>query len=259
MWNEYVNQHDFYQHQMQIQSSYLQLQYLQHQQMVMMMKSNTMKRSSPRPSHLHISPSSSSSTSSLSHHRSSPKPSSRSIHSPASPSTPSRCEPPKRRQSLGKKLKQAFTMKSDATKMVTEKKPLRVDTSASMTRKGGHQMIRNFPDSPVSSVSSASSRSRHRFDKYQQPSFINSLPSPASSTVSTLSTVSTKKRLMFNPVVEVHETFSSTDYDRRCDTNATCQKLTPALAIKIKEELNDFKLKDMYVHVESRQNTHFFL
>ncbi|KAI8878893.1 hypothetical protein K501DRAFT_145266, partial [Backusella circina FSU 941] len=70
--------------------------------------------------------------------------------------------------------------------------------------------------------------------------------------VSTVSTVSTKKRLTFNPVVKLHETFSPTDYDRRCDTNSTCQKLTPALAIKIKEELNDYKLKDMYVHVESR-------
>jgi hypothetical protein len=106
------------------------------------------------------------------------------------------------------------------------------------------------PDSPGSSI-----RSCRRHDK---------LPSPASSTVSTSTqstniSTSSKKSLSFNPVIKLHETFSAHEYDRRCDTSATCQKLTPELALKIKEELNNFKLKDMFVHVESRKNTHFFM
>ncbi|KAI8143968.1 hypothetical protein BJV82DRAFT_668408 [Fennellomyces sp. T-0311] len=67
------------------------------------------------------------------------------------------------------------------------------------------------------------------------------------------------RRLQFCPTIQVHETFTASEYDRRCDSNATCQKLTPLLAMKIKQELNEFKLTDMEVHVDSRQYTHFFL
>ncbi|KAI8342594.1 hypothetical protein BC941DRAFT_466261 [Chlamydoabsidia padenii] len=68
-----------------------------------------------------------------------------------------------------------------------------------------------------------------------------------------------KRRLQFCPTVQVHETFAAADYDRRCDTNATCQKLTPALALKIKQEMNEYKLTEMDVHIDSRQYTQFFL
>lgn len=57
----------------------------------------------------------------------------------------------------------------------------------------------------------------------------------------------------------MNETFSMSEYDRRCDNNATCQKLTPMLAMKIKQELNEYKLTEMHVHVDSRQYTQFFL
>jgi hypothetical protein len=116
-----------------------------------------------------------------------------------------------------------------------------------------------IPDSPTSSISSK--RPYYRRSPYN----IDSLPSPASSTVSTsstqhtTSTSSSKKSLSFNPVIQLHETFSAMEYDRRCDTNTTCQKLTPVLALKIKEELNQFKLNDMSVHIDSRQYTHFFM
>ncbi|KAF7731639.1 bud neck involved protein [Apophysomyces ossiformis] len=83
---------------------------------------------------------------------------------------------------------------------------------------------------------------------------------PASSSTSSLADASLKPRkLQFCGTIQVHETFSASEYDRRCDTNATCQKLTPLLAMKIKQELNEYKLTDMEVHVESRQYTHFFL
>lgn len=119
-----------------------------------------------------------------------------------------------------------------------------------------------IPDSPHSSVSS-------RKGDYRRSPYIDSLPSPASSTVSSTSstqhstssssTTTSKKSLSFNPVIQLHETFSASEYDRRCDMNTTCQKLTPSLALQIKEELNQFKLNDMSVHIDSRQYTHFFM
>ncbi|KAG2223223.1 hypothetical protein INT45_006104 [Circinella minor] len=91
-------------------------------------------------------------------------------------------------------------------------------------------------------------------------------PTAASSSTSSLNTMTNtsstpdqSRRLQFCPTIQVHETFTASEYDRRCDTNATCQKLTPLLAMKIKQELNEFKLTDMEVHVDSRQYTHFFL
>ncbi|KAI8992002.1 hypothetical protein BDF20DRAFT_847701 [Mycotypha africana] len=67
------------------------------------------------------------------------------------------------------------------------------------------------------------------------------------------------RKIRFDPTITVHETFHASEYDRRCDNNATCQKLTPALALKLKQELNEYKLMEMEVHVESRQYTQFFL
>lgn len=83
---------------------------------------------------------------------------------------------------------------------------------------------------------------------------------PATSSASSLVTdISTKRRIQFCGTIQVHETFAANDYDRRCDNNATCQKLTPIMAMKIKQELNEYKLTEMEVHIESRQYTHFFL
>ncbi|SAM06228.1 hypothetical protein [Absidia glauca] len=65
-------------------------------------------------------------------------------------------------------------------------------------------------------------------------------------------------RIRFTTTLRVHNTFGSQDYDRRCDTQVTCQRLTPALALQIKQELNDFKLNEMKVHPTSRQYTQFF-
>ncbi|CAO3595829.1 unnamed protein product [Absidia cylindrospora] len=82
---------------------------------------------------------------------------------------------------------------------------------------------------------------------------------PLPTTSSSSGSSSSKRRLQFCPTVQVHETFTAADYDRRCDTNATCQKLTPSLALKIKQEINEYKLTEMDVHLESRQYTQFFL
>lgn len=74
---------------------------------------------------------------------------------------------------------------------------------------------------------------------------------PASSTPSSM------KRLQFSSTILIHETWTRDDYDRRGD-QTTCNKLTPILAQRIKQELNDYKMDEMQVHEDSKNNTHFF-
>lgn len=162
-------------------------------------------------------------------------------------------EAPKRRQSLGKRIKKVFGMTVE----------LPIDTASIKISSQKSPVNLSMPNSPNSSISSLKPRHRRRYND------INQLPSPASSTVSTTSFNTTttttttnttkKKSISFNSVIKLHETFSAADYDRRCDTSATCQKLTPVLALNIKEELNTYKLNEMFVHLDSRQNTHFFM
>ncbi|KAF9129018.1 hypothetical protein BGW39_004546 [Mortierella sp. 14UC] len=57
---------------------------------------------------------------------------------------------------------------------------------------------------------------------------------------------------------QVHVTWTPDQYDRTSDPNITAHRLTPAIAQKIKLELNTFKSQEMLVHQESRVNTHFF-
>ncbi|KAG0095268.1 bud neck involved protein [Podila epicladia] len=57
----------------------------------------------------------------------------------------------------------------------------------------------------------------------------------------------------------IHPTWTAEQYDRTSDTNITALRLTPAIAHKIKLELNQFKSQEMEVHQESRVYTHFFV
>ncbi|KAK4509708.1 cyclin-dependent kinase 5 [Mucor velutinosus] len=316
MWTDWSYQNELY-HQ-QLQSSYYQLQYLQQQQMMMMMRNSTSSRRSStvsstssnasryRPS-LSYQPSPSTSNSSVKH-RSEPakrttvtpiNTSSSNRMSPSStsstPTTPNSIELPKRRQSLGKRIKKVFGMTEHGTAVADKRqagelpklKPVDTSFSASPSsttkskgRSSSSSYTTSFPSPsfmahntslPASPNSSISSRYNHHQRRSRPPPFaaVEQLPSPAASTVSTttcssntdssITTNSSKKSLSFNPVIKLHETFSAQEYDRRCDTGATCQKLTPVLALKIKEELNNFKLNDMFVHMDSRQNTHFFM
>jgi hypothetical protein len=59
------------------------------------------------------------------------------------------------------------------------------------------------------------------------------------------------KRLTFANNLSVYDTFSSSVYDRRSEP-ATWSRLTPALALRIKEELNSYKMEEMEVHAASR-------
>ncbi|KAG0351155.1 hypothetical protein BG005_009373 [Podila minutissima] len=63
----------------------------------------------------------------------------------------------------------------------------------------------------------------------------------------------------FAAQLSVHQTWAADQYDRSSDPHITAQRLTPAIAHKIKLELNQFKSQEMLVHHESRVNTHFFV
>ncbi|GAA5894484.1 hypothetical protein JCM6882_004832 [Rhodosporidiobolus microsporus] len=66
------------------------------------------------------------------------------------------------------------------------------------------------------------------------------------------------RRIAFAANLSVHTTWPAAIYDRRAEP-ATCNRLTPALAQQIKEELNSYKMEEMDVHPSSRKLTHFFV
>ena len=72
------------------------------------------------------------------------------------------------------------------------------------------------------------------------------------------SATSPEKRLAFANNLSVYDTFPSSVYDRRSEP-ATWSRLTPALAQRIKEELNSFKMEEMEVHAASRIQYAFLL
>jgi hypothetical protein len=77
-------------------------------------------------------------------------------------------------------------------------------------------------------------------------SMLNSPP-----TLAHRSATTPAKRLAFASNLSVYDTFPPSVYDRRSEP-ATWSRLTPALAQRIKEELNSFKMEEMEVHAASR-------
>lgn len=69
-------------------------------------------------------------------------------------------------------------------------------------------------------------------------------------------TAPVRRRLIWAPECAVYSTYDAGTYDRRSEP-ATCNRLTPELALAIKQELNAFKL-EMPVHPSSRVYTHYF-
>lgn len=70
-------------------------------------------------------------------------------------------------------------------------------------------------------------------------------------TITHRSATAPAKRLAFATNLSVYDTFPATVYDRRSEP-ATWSRLTPALAQRIKEELNSYKMEEMEVHAASR-------
>ncbi|KAL6948472.1 hypothetical protein ACO0QE_000938 [Hanseniaspora vineae] len=64
------------------------------------------------------------------------------------------------------------------------------------------------------------------------------------------------KKLHFSSKIILYETYAEDEYDRRPEL-ATCNQLTPQLAMMIRDELNELK-SSMEVHPSSEQYTHFF-
>ncbi|EIN13282.1 hypothetical protein PUNSTDRAFT_48315 [Punctularia strigosozonata HHB-11173 SS5] len=71
-------------------------------------------------------------------------------------------------------------------------------------------------------------------------------------------TVPPPKKISFASNLSIYDTFSPAVYDRRSEP-ATWSRLTPALAQRIKEELNSYKMEEMEVHAASRIHTQFFV
>lgn len=80
---------------------------------------------------------------------------------------------------------------------------------------------------------------------------------PSTLSSSEASITKNTKSLSFSPKITIYDTWPSFEYDRRGEI-ATCNRLTPILAQRIKEELNTYKLDEMIVHEQSRRFTHFF-
>lgn len=86
----------------------------------------------------------------------------------------------------------------------------------------------------------------------QRPSTDEGLPAMATDDVGRGA-----QRLKFSPRITIHDTYTASEYDRRGEI-ATCNRLTPLLAQRIKEELNAYKMDEMSVAEESQSYTHFF-
>ncbi|KAF9958310.1 hypothetical protein BGZ70_009228, partial [Mortierella alpina] len=84
--------------------------------------------------------------------------------------------------------------------------------------------------------------------------------SPPSPSIKTIHLARPTRQLQFSTAEPIiHTTWTSDQYDRTSDSNITAHRLTPAIAQKIKLELNQFKSQEMIVHQESRTHTHFFV
>jgi hypothetical protein len=119
-------------------------------------------------------------------------------------------------------------------------------------------------DSPKNLDSGRSSPNPPEKAIFNHPSFNSSAPTLSTMvssnplTLTHRSATAPAKRLVFANNLSVYDTFSSSVYDRRSEP-ATWSRLTPALAQRIKEELNSYKMEEMEVHAASRIQWEFKL
>ncbi|KAF6765908.1 hypothetical protein DFP72DRAFT_884 [Ephemerocybe angulata] len=152
--------------------------------------------------------------------------------------------------------------------------PLTFDSSSSrisMSFLGGSKEakdLKDLPDPPAAAAASnltasASDTNNRASAIFQNPSFNSSAPvlSTIGASAPALphrSATTPQKKLTFATSLAVYDTFSPAMYDRRSEP-ATWSRLTPALAQRIKEELNSYKMEEMEVHASSRIHTQFFV
>ncbi|KAG0205648.1 hypothetical protein BGX28_002764 [Mortierella sp. GBA30] len=66
-----------------------------------------------------------------------------------------------------------------------------------------------------------------------------------------------RKSLSFMDTIEIIPAHRKSEYNRRSDKNATFRILTPDMKTEIRDELNNYKMREMAVHVDSMGNTAF--
>ena len=67
-----------------------------------------------------------------------------------------------------------------------------------------------------------------------------------------------KKKVRYNKMVLVQDTYASYEYDRTPDPQSSCMRLTHEYVDEIKNEVNLYKFDEMVVHPCSRIYTHFY-
>ncbi|TFK38631.1 hypothetical protein BDQ12DRAFT_722968 [Crucibulum laeve] len=125
---------------------------------------------------------------------------------------------------------------------------------------------KELPDTPTQTTHSHGASGPQPPEKgsiFQHPNLNSSAPvlssiTSSAPTMTHRSATSPSKRLAFASNLSVYDTFSASVYDRRSEP-ATWSRLTPALAQRIKEELNSYKMEEMEVHAASRIHTQFFV
>lgn len=127
--------------------------------------------------------------------------------------------------------------------------------STSEDDKGRGSLERNNAISPSSTISSSTSFGHHANSSMPTLSMMMH-PSPTGQRSAT--SPNARKRIIFADAHIYHSTWPAHVYDRRGEL-ATCNRLTPLLAQRIKEELNTYKMEEMAVAPSSRIHTHFFV
>ncbi|RDB24669.1 hypothetical protein Hypma_008207 [Hypsizygus marmoreus] len=140
--------------------------------------------------------------------------------------------------------------------------PLSFDSSTSMSLDSPKE-----PDTPTNATHVLAPLAPHHPEKsnaiFQHPNLNSSAPALSTMGSSPVmlthrSATAPSKRLAFASNLSVYDTFPASVYDRRSEP-ATWSRLTPALAQRIKEELNSYKMEEMEVHAASRIHTQFFV
>ncbi|KFY28234.1 hypothetical protein V493_03042 [Pseudogymnoascus sp. VKM F-4281 (FW-2241)] len=122
--------------------------------------------------------------------------------------------------------------------------------------------IPSVDDSPPSSAPSTPNSDVHGHRRTESVTlngedyFMSALRFTGTVSKSSPATPTAKRNISWKNAANYHDTWASTEYDRRGEI-ATCNRLTPMLAQQIKEELNTFKM-EMEVHETSKIYTHFF-
>ncbi|KAG6874135.1 hypothetical protein C0995_005551 [Termitomyces sp. Mi166 len=123
------------------------------------------------------------------------------------------------------------------------------------------------PSTPTNTSQTSNPQAPHPPEKsnviFNHPNLNSSAPVLSTMTNAPLmlthrSATAPSKKLLFDNNLSVYDTFPASVYDRRSEP-ATWSRLTPALAQRIKEELNSYKMEEMEVHAASRIHTQFFV